>query len=136
MIRFLHTYFPARTLFLGISEVCLVFLAFTLATVARLGTAGAAQTLNTHRGSLKILCISLAVITCMYYFDLYDSAFLVNRREVMIRLTQVLGTVYSALVLLYYLYPPLELGRGISLLGLDSGGHAAVFLAEFVFKTQ
>ena len=54
----------------------------------------------------------------MYYFDLYDSSILGNRREVLIRLTQVLGTVYSLSVLLYYLYPPLELGRGISIIGL------------------
>jgi sugar transferase (PEP-CTERM system associated) len=54
----------------------------------------------------------------MYYFDLYDSSILGNRREVLIRLTQVVGTVYSLLVLLYYLYPRLELGRGISVIGL------------------
>ena len=62
--------------------------------------------------------MSLAVITCMYYFDLYDSSILGNRREVLIRLSQAVGTVYSLLVLLYYIYPPLELGRGISVIGL------------------
>ena len=93
-------------------------LAFTAATFARLGIGAAALTLNDHRGSFKILFMSLAVITCMYYFDLYDSSILGNRREVLIRLFQVVGTMYSLLVLLYYLYPPLELGRGISVIGL------------------
>jgi len=86
--------------------------------MARLGTAAAALTLNDHHGSLKILFMSVAVVICMFYFDLYDSSILCNRREVLIRLTQVLGTVYSLLVLLYYIYPPMELGRGISAIGL------------------
>jgi sugar transferase (PEP-CTERM system associated) len=117
VIRLLHAYFPARTLFLGISEACLVSLAFTVAMFARLGT-GAAPTPNDHYGSVKILFMSLGVIICMYYFDLYDSSILGNRREVLIRLIQMVGTVYSLLVLLYYLYPPLELGRGIPAIGL------------------
>jgi sugar transferase (PEP-CTERM system associated) len=54
----------------------------------------------------------------MYYFDLYGSSILRSRREIVIRLTQVVGTVYSLSVLLYYLYPPLELGRGIFVIGL------------------
>lgn len=118
MIRLLHFYFPKRTLFLGISEAFLVTLAFAAATVARLGAGAAAITLNDHHGSLKILGIAVAVVTCMYYFDLYDSSILGNLREVVIRLIQVLGTVYCLLALIYYLYPPMELGRGISIIGL------------------
>jgi sugar transferase (PEP-CTERM system associated) len=98
--------------------MCLVTLAFLAATVVRLGTGGAGHVLNDQHGSLKILFVSLGVVVCMYYFDLYDSSVLGNRREVLIRLIQVLGTTYSVLVLLYYVYPPLELGRGISVIGL------------------
>jgi len=118
LIRLLNVYFPARTLFLGVSEAFLVSLAFTAATFARLGAAAAALTLNDLHGPLKILFMSLTVIACMYYFDLYDSSILGNRREVLIRLFQVQGTVYCLLALLYYVYPPLELGRGISVIGL------------------
>ena len=118
MIRLLHAYFPVRTLFLGITETILVSLAFLAATVARLGPGGAGYVLSSQHGSIKIFFISVAFVICMYYFDLYDSAVLGNRREVLIRLTQVLGTVYCLLLLLYYLYPPLELGRGISIIGL------------------
>src|SRR5437879_3766183 len=53
----------------------------------------------------------------MYYFDLYDSSVLSNRREVLARLISVLGTVCIFLALLYYVYPALELGRGIFLIG-------------------
>jgi sugar transferase (PEP-CTERM system associated) len=117
LIRFLHAYFPKRTFFLCISEACLVSLAFFAATVARLGS-DATFMLHYRHGTLKIIAASVSVITCMYYFDLYDSWILGNRREGLIRLIQVLGTVYSLSVLLYYFYPPLELGRGIFVIGL------------------
>jgi sugar transferase (PEP-CTERM system associated) len=126
MIRLLHAYFPARTFFLGVSEACLVSLAFLTATLARVGAGGAGRVLNYQHGSLKILVMSGAIIVCMHYFDLYDTSVLSNRREVRIRLIQALGTVYSVSVLLYFLYPPLELGRGIFVIGL-------VFAAMLLF---
>ncbi len=117
MIRLFHTYFPTRTLFLGISEACLVGLAFVAASIARLGTNDASLMLTYEQGFFKIAVVSAAFITCMYYFDLYDSSILSNQREVLTRVIQVLGTVCILLALLYYVYPPLELGRGISLIG-------------------
>jgi sugar transferase (PEP-CTERM system associated) len=118
MIRLLHAYFPSRTLFLGVSEAFLVFLAFLSATLARLGAGDAGRVFNYQHGSLKILVMSVAIVTCMHYFDLYDTSVLSNRREASIRLIEALGTVYSLSVLVYFLYPPLELGRGISVIGL------------------
>jgi exopolysaccharide biosynthesis polyprenyl glycosylphosphotransferase len=118
LIRLLHAYFPKRTLFLGVSEAFLISLSFMSATVARLGRGATAYLFDYHRGSFKIFAASLGILICMYYFDLYNSSILRSRREVVIRLIQVLGTVYSLSVLLYYLYPPLELGRGIFVIGL------------------
>ena len=118
MIRLLHAYFPRRTFFLGVSEACLISLAFLTATLARMGTDGAGQVLQDQHGSLKILVLSVAIVICMHYFDLYDTSILSNRREVHIRLAQALGTVYCLCVLLYFFYPPLELGRGIFVIGL------------------
>ena len=126
MIRLLHAYFPARTLFLGISEACLVVIAFVAATVARLGTNDASLMLNYEQGFLKIFVVSAAFIVCMYYFDLYDSSILTNHREVITRVIQVLGTVCILLAFLYYVYPPLELGRGIFLIGF-------IFVALLLF---
>ncbi|HXP80477.1 MAG TPA: TIGR03013 family XrtA/PEP-CTERM system glycosyltransferase [Verrucomicrobiae bacterium] len=118
MIRLLHAYFPTRTLFLGVSEACLISLAFLAATVARLGADGAGFVFNYQHGSLKILVVSVAIVICMYYFDLYETSVLANHREVIVRIVETLGTVYCLSVLLYYLYPPLELGRGIFVIGL------------------
>ena len=55
---------------------------------------------------------------CMHYFDLYETSVFTNQREVIVRLFEALGTVYSLSVVLYYFYPPLELGRGIFVMGL------------------
>ena len=118
MIRFLHAYFPTRTVVLGISEACLVSLAFVAAAFVRLGAEDTSVMLNYENGSTKIVIVAAAFIACMYYFDLYDSSILSNRREVFIRFIQVLGTMCIILAFVYYLFPPLEFGRGISLIGL------------------
>ena len=108
---------PTRTFFLGISEACLVALAFVAATIARLGPNDATLLLGYEQGAFKILVVSVAFVACMYYFDLYDSSILNNWREVLTRLIAVLGTVCVLLAVLYYVYPALELGRGIFLIG-------------------
>ena len=117
LIRLLNAYFPRRTFFLGISEGLLIGLAFIVAAIARLGATDASVMLSYEQGFLKVLVVAGAFVLCMYYFDLYDSAILSNRREVLSRLVQVLGTACLVLAVLYYVYPPLELGRGIFLIG-------------------
>jgi sugar transferase (PEP-CTERM system associated) len=117
LIRFLHAYIPKRTLLLGISEACLISLALAASALARLGPEGASFMLTYQYGFVKILFVSAAFLVCMYYFDLYDSAIVSNRREALVRLIQVLGVAYIALGLLYYLYPPVKLGRGIFNIG-------------------
>jgi sugar transferase (PEP-CTERM system associated) len=118
VIRFLHAYFPARTVFLGLSEACLVTLAFIAATIARFGTFDGTIILNYQQGFIKIVVVAAIFIVCMYYFDLYDSMVLSNRREVLTRLVQVVGTSCVILAGLYYVYPPLELGRGVLVVGI------------------
>lgn len=118
MVRLLNAYFPSRTIFLGVSEACLVALAFLMATVLWFGVADASVVLSYEQGFFKIAVVAAVFITCMYYFDLYDSSILSNRREVLIRLVQVPGTMCILLAVLYYVYPPLKLGRGIILIGL------------------
>jgi sugar transferase (PEP-CTERM system associated) len=126
LIRLLNAYFPRRTFFLGISEGLLVALAFIVAAIARLGATDASVMLSYEQGFLKVMVVVGAFVVCLYYFDLYDSAILSNRREVLSRLVQVLGTSCLLLALLYYVYPPLELGRGIFLIG-------TVFVSVFLF---
>ncbi|MGB8474861.1 MAG: TIGR03013 family XrtA/PEP-CTERM system glycosyltransferase [Candidatus Acidiferrum sp.] len=117
MIRLLHAYAPKRTFLLGISEACLIFLALVVSVLARLGAGEASFMLTYEYGALKILFVAVAFLTCMYYFDLYDSTIVNNRREALVRLIQVMGVAYVSLGLVYYLYPPVKLGRGIFLIG-------------------
>ena len=117
MIRLLNAHFPSRTIFLGLSEACLVSFAFLVATFMRLGTDDASIMLSYEQGIVKIAVVLIASLVCMYYFDLYNSSILTNRREAVARIIQVLGTECILLALIYYVYPPLELGRGIFLIG-------------------
>jgi sugar transferase (PEP-CTERM system associated) len=98
-----------------------VGIAFATAMIARLGLSDASVQLSDEQGLLKILLVSATFITCMYYFDLYDTSILTNRRELATRLIQVIGTVCILLSFFYYVYPPLGLGRGISLIGFVLG---------------
>ena len=117
MIRLLNAYFPSRTIFLGVSEACLVAVAFLVATVLRFGAADATVVLSYEQGFLKILVVATVFITFMYYFDLYSYPVLNNPREVLTRMIQMQGTVCIFLAGLYYFYPPLRMGRGIFLSG-------------------
>jgi len=109
------------------SEAFLVTVGFVSAAVARLGASDAALMLRYERGFLKIVVISAAFVISMYYFDLYDSSVLRNRRELLTRLIQVVGTVCMLLAILYYVYPPLQLGRGIFGIGVSLVGIILLF---------
>lgn len=125
MIRLLNAYFPVRTLLLGVSEALLVMVAFIAAMIARVGRDDARLMLNYEQGLLKVFVVAAIFIICMYYFDLYDSFVCSNQREVLTRLVQVFGTVCIVIAVLYYVFPPLRLGRGIFLIGF---AFAAVLL--------
>ena len=59
---------------------------------------------------LAAFCLVVAVfVVLMYYFDLYDSFVLSNRREVVTRLVGVLGSAFVALAVLYYAFPEISL---------------------------
>ena len=105
----------------GISEACLVAIAFVGATIVRLGVNDATVVLSYEQGFLKIIVISAAFVTCMYYFDLYDSSIMNNQREVLTRMIQVQGTLCVLLAGLYFVFPLLGLGRGIFLIGFSLG---------------
>ena len=57
----------------------------------------------------RIFLVVAVFVVLMYYFDLYDSFVLSNRREVVTRLVGVLGSAFVALALLYYLFPEISL---------------------------
>src|SRR5260370_8364835 len=123
---------PARTLLLVIAETLIIFSAMVAAVFLRFG-ADAELTLSYQQGFLKVTVVAAVCVICLYYFDLYDSLVISNPREVVTRLIVVLGVVCLVVAVLYYLYPPLQLGRGIFLLGIILIGLALVGSRELFF---
>jgi sugar transferase (PEP-CTERM system associated) len=119
MIRLFNTYFPTRTLLLTLTEAILVTSGFVLAVLLSSGTAVDAKIyLLYENGAGRIGLVVLVFLVLMYYFDLYNSAILTNRREVVTRLVGVLGTTFVALAVLYYTFPDASLGGSVLWAGI------------------
>ncbi len=111
MVRFLNAYIPARTLFLATLDMLLIVAG--LFTALALGFRTAATSLDYSHASMRIALAGAVCMLCMYYFDLYESQVITNLREVIGRLSQVMGTVCLVLAALYYACPSFELNREI-----------------------
>ncbi len=110
MIRLFNAYFPTRTLLLTVTEALLVTLGFVAAVVYWAGTATDANIYLLYENGLGRIGLVVGVfVLLMYYFDLYDSIVLSNRREVVTRLVGVLGCSFVTLSVLYYMFPELRL---------------------------
>jgi sugar transferase (PEP-CTERM system associated) len=111
MIRLFNAYFPTRTLLLTVTEAILVTLGFGLAVVLWAGTTADANIYLMYENGIGRIGIVVAVfLILMYYFDLYNSIVITNRREVVTRLVGVLGCTFVALAVLYYTFPDMSLG--------------------------
>jgi sugar transferase (PEP-CTERM system associated) len=110
MIRLFNAYFPTRTLLLTVSEALLVTMGFVVAVIFWAGTTTDAKIYLLYLNGLgRILLVVAVFVVLMYYFDLYDSFVLSNRREVVTRLVGVLGSAFVALAFLYYVFPEISL---------------------------
>lgn len=124
MNRLLHAYFPLRTLCLMGLEIALILLAFVAAMVLQTGVSGATHMLAYGQGILRFFVIAMLFLACMYYFDLYDSSVLSNRRELLARMVQSIGAISLVLAALYSVIPALQFDHDISVMGLVIGGAA------------
>jgi sugar transferase (PEP-CTERM system associated) len=62
---------------------------------------------------LKALIIALLCQMCLYYAELYDFRVLRDRRELVVRLLQALGSTSLILAGVYFWFPSLIIGRGV-----------------------
>ena len=125
MIRLFNAYFPTRTLLLTVTEAALVTLGFVAAVEFWAGTASDASIYLLYENGLGRIGLVVAVfLILMYYFDLYDSFVLSNRREVVTRLVGVLGCAFVALAVLYYVFPEVSLGGSTLWVGVGIVGIA------------
>src|ERR1700709_2634428 len=116
MIRLFNVYYPTRTIVLLLCEALIVSGAFLLATVLMLGP-DTYLVLNYAYGAVKVLCLTVLTLLCSYYFDLYEPQRISARWEIYFRLLLVLGFVSFLLSGLLYLFPILDIGPNVLLLG-------------------
>ncbi len=108
-----------RTVLLLLAEATLIFGSIVGAVYLRTADAtGAAFELISKHGYWKAALVTVFCLTAFYLFDLYDFVVMHDRRELVLRLVQALGLAWVGLALAFYAYPPLMLGRSISVIAL------------------
>jgi sugar transferase (PEP-CTERM system associated) len=117
VIRLFKVYYPVRTLILLAGEALIVWTSFLLATVLELRE-DSYLVLNYEGGYVKILAVTLLVLLCSYWFDLYDTSRLTTKGELYFRLLLVPGLLAFLLAAISLIRPNYLLGSGSSELGL------------------
>jgi sugar transferase (PEP-CTERM system associated) len=118
-----------RTIGLIFADSAIIFGGIVLALYLRLSLNGALFQLNENNGWLKVSLATLVCLAILYLYDLYDFTVMGNRRELLLRLVQALGIAWAFLAFLYYLFPPLLIGRGTSIYSVG-----IVLLALLIWK--
>jgi sugar transferase (PEP-CTERM system associated) len=110
--------FNARTLLLLLVEAMLLFGGMVIAVYLRIGVADAEYELIERHGFYKAALATTFCLSAFYLYDLYDFITMHDRRELVLRLVQALGLAWVALALIFYAFPQLMIGRGVSLISL------------------
>ena len=117
MIRLFNVYYPVRTLILLAGEALIVWTSFLLGTVLE-NPDDSYLVLNDQHGYYKILVVTLFVLVCSHWFDLYDPARFDAKGELYFRLLLVPGLLALLLAVVTAMFPHFTMGRGAFLLGL------------------
>lgn len=108
------TKFSSRTIWLLLADIAIIYGGIMLALYLRLGVTGSEFQLNENNGWYKIAFATSICLLIIYFYDLYDYTIIANRRELFLRLVQSLGIAWAILAFIFYLIPPLLIGRGVS----------------------
>ncbi len=116
MIRLFNVYYPVRKLVLLIGEALIVGASFLIGVwlVRQQDTYIA---LFYEHGFYKILGVTLLVLLCSHWFDLYDTASINTKGELYFRLLMVPGLLAFILAGVGYVRPNYLLGGGPSEIG-------------------
>ena len=117
MIRLFNVYIPVRTLVLLIGEALIVWTSFLLGAVYELRE-DSYLVLNYEGGYFKIFGVTVLVLLCSHWLDLYDTARLNTKGELYFRLLMVPGVLAFVLAGVAYVRPDYLLGSGSSAVGL------------------
>ncbi len=108
----MSTKLSPRTAGLIAADIAIILLAIMLALYLRLGWDGTAYQVFENNALNKVALAASVCVATIYLYDLYDYGVMHNRRELLLRLIQVTGIAWTVLAILYYLVPPLMIGRG------------------------
>lgn len=117
MIRLFNVYYPVRSLILLIGEALIIWTSFLLATVLQ-NREDSYLVLYFQHGWAKIFGVTLFVLVCSHWFDLYDPARFNAKGELYFRLLLVPGVLALLLALIEHYFQDFNLGNGAFLLGL------------------
>jgi sugar transferase (PEP-CTERM system associated) len=117
LIRLFNVYYPVRTLVLLIGEALIIWTSFLLGAVYELRE-DSYLVLNYEGGYFKILGVTVLVLLCSHWLDLYDTSRLNTRGELYFRLLMVPGVLAFILAGVAYVRPNYLLGSGSSAVGL------------------
>ena len=109
MIKFLHVYYPTRTVILFFGEAILVASCFLLATEVLLG-ADASLALIYEDGLIKIGVLTAVTLILSYYFDLYEPQIVSLPLEIYFRILLVIGFSCLLLGAVLIFYPEVVIG--------------------------
>jgi sugar transferase (PEP-CTERM system associated) len=117
LIRLFNVYYPVRTLVLLIGEALIIWTSFLLGAVYELRE-DSYLVLNYEGGYYKIFGVTVLVLLCSHWLDLYDTARLNTKGELYFRLLMVPGVLAFILAGIAYVRPNYLLGSGTSAVGL------------------
>ena len=116
MTRLFNVYYPTRTLARLLCEVILVSGSFMLATILFAGPDWRIVLIY-ENGLLKIAGITVFTLLLTYYFDLYGPRRFSESWEIYFRLLLVLSVLSFVLAGLVYLFPELDIGPYVFVVG-------------------
>ena len=128
MIRFLHVYYPTRTVVLLLSEAAIVGGCFLLATWIRLGGPDTYIALQYEHGMLKIAVITIVSLILSYYFDLYEPSIVSGRLQIYFRILLVLGFDCFILSAFLLVDPDVAIGSYVYVIGFALLAPALILL--------
>ena len=104
-----------RALMLVLAETVLIVGAVWIAAYIRFGD-WMWVVMRDENGISKALLIALVCQGCLYYSDLYELRRISNRKELLVRIVQALGSASFVLAAVYFWFPATIIGRGIFLM--------------------
>jgi sugar transferase (PEP-CTERM system associated) len=109
-MKFLNFSLHLKKTVMFLGEGALIFFSVITGVYLRLGTLDHPWVIP------KASLTAVVCLTCLYYGGLYNTRVITHIRELLIRLMQALGVATIILAALYYIFPFLMTGRGVSLI--------------------